>query len=1127
MTPRLLPLSAVADDHERLDGRTVTGPVRVSVIVRTRDRLELLGEALAALGAQSWRPLEVVVVNDGGAPVDPVLVALPDDVSIVHRRLETAVGRSPAANLGLQLATGDWVAFCDDDDVWLPDGIATLVEAASTGGDAVVYGRVGAFHYAGEGAPRRRFRTFGRTFDPDVLLFENFIPIIGCLAPAAGVRAAGGVDESLECFEDWDLFLRLSDRLPFRFVDAEVAEYRVYGGGFITGAGGQERQDKGRAVLYAKHWRRFTPEVLSRVQHAVKADLLPREVAHELEGWRERVADLEAGVAERERGIEFLRGQLADAEARVTAAERAMDDAEARCIDVSSMLRRVEAADPARSTSVSVVLVNYNGRHHLERCLPALAATRDVPVETIVVDNGSNDNSLEWLAVNHPGVRVLAMGANLGFGAANQRGIEAASSEYVALLNTDTMVEPGWLRALLATLMADPGIGAACSTLRLLGHPGVLNASGGGMTKLGFGFDQEFGQPAGGDTPVLAECLFPTAAAMLMRRRDFEAVGGFDPEFFMYHEDVDLGWRLWLEGLRVVVVGDSIVHHAHGGTLKRERSLEWRERLGARHNVRSLLKHYEFWSMVRAARGLLRLWRHQRAYGLACHVAVWNAVHLPSTLRARRHVQRRRRISDRELFTRGLIQIAPYPPPTPELPRADEMTLPERWFVSHVLLPGYHSALGRLGYGWYPPEPIDGGIARAAAPRARCFLRTASGARGRVEVTLHRPEVARSGRPVTLRCNGRKVVSEQPVASFWERVQVESVADDRGVLTVDLESPPWVPHDLFGNWDFRTLGFAVRDVRFVPSESRTSPLSSVSVVIPTFNRREVLLKTLEALSEQTLADFEVVIVDDGSSDGSVAAVRAWAERREPPFRLVVVEQPNAGPGAARNRGVAEASGDLVVFLGDDTVPSHDFLVRHLSRHGELEGPCAVVGFTDWDRERMRVTPVLERINEEGQQFGYRHMVDGHDVPYTCFYTSNLSFERSILLEEPFNEGFAHASWEDVELGYRLSLRGVRVVYDRSATVAHYHPYDLTRFLVRQTRVGGTLGRLLELHPELANDPFLPPTRPSRSVRLVGRLSRLIAPICDRLDRYGVKLPTRLVDELMLAAFFRGKRQSAG
>jgi len=879
-------------------------------------------------------------------------------------------------------------------------------------------------------------------------------------------------------------------------------------------------------VLYAKHWHRLTPEVLSKVQHAVKADVLPREVAHELEGWRERVADLEAGTAERDRGIDFLRGQLADAEARTAAAERATRDAEDRCAEVVAELAELKASDPAARSLVSVVLVNYNGRHHLERCLPALARTHEVPVETIVVDNGSSDGSLEWLAAHHPEVRVLPMGANLGFGAANRRGAEAATGHWVALLNTDTVVEPGWLRPLLTTLMADPGIGAACSTLRLLGHPEVLNARGGGMTKLGLGFDHDFGQPADGGAPELADCLFPTAAAMLMRRRDFESVGGFDPAFFMYHEDVDLGWRLWLEGLRVVAVRDSIVGHAFGGTLRRERSLAWRERLGARHDVRSLIKHYELWNLARALRGLVRHWRHGRTWGLMAHVAWWNLLRLPSTLAARVRVQRRRRISDRELFERGLITELPYPPAPPELPRA----VPERdaphWIVSPELRPGHHSALGRLGTGWHLPQRVAEDMARATAGRARCWLKLAPGVRGRVTAEVHVPEQARGGRTVTLRA-GDAAVAAALTDELWQTVEVASAAGEDGLLPVEVEVPTWRPHDVFADWNGTLIGCAVRRILFFPDDPRGAPPPpKVSVVVTTFNRRPTLERTLEALAEQTWPDLEVVVVDDGSDDDTWPCLERAAREGPLAGRLIVRRQDNTGQGLARNHALQHATGELVLFLGDDVIPAEDLVAVHVARHRAETSPCAVVGFSDWDRDHMRVTPFLERTITEGLQFGYGLMRPEEDLPYTCFYTSNLSLPREVLGEHPFDPSFRGYGWEDVELGWRLSLAGLRLVYEPGAEAGHLHPQGLADFARRQVQVGRALHSLLALHPELEGEPFMPPPAPSRWTRRLGPLEPVLVPLLDRLDRRGVRLPRALVDRLMMAAFFRGKRDGA-
>jgi hypothetical protein len=189
---------------------------------------------------------------------------------------------------------------------------------ATGGSDVVPYGRVDAYFHP-EGDSPRLFRVFSRPFDPDALLFENFIPVNACLIPAAVLRDIGGMDERLECFEDWDLFLRLSDRLRFRHVDRQVAEYRIFDQAFITGRGGQERQHLGRVAIFSKHAHRYTAEALSRMQYAVKTtpavtDGITAEVETRL---RERDARLEAAVNE----LAQVSGRLASAERALRAIE--------------------------------------------------------------------------------------------------------------------------------------------------------------------------------------------------------------------------------------------------------------------------------------------------------------------------------------------------------------------------------------------------------------------------------------------------------------------------------------------------------------------------------------------------------------------------------------------------------------------------------------------------------------------------------------------------------------------------------------------------------------------------------------------------------------------------------------
>jgi hypothetical protein len=136
---------------------------------------------------------------------------------------------------------------------------------------------------------------------------------------------------------------------------------------------------------------------------------------------------------------------------------------------------------------------------------------------------------------------------------------------------------------------------------------------------------------------------------------------------------------------------------------------------------------------------------------------------------------------------------------------------------------------------------------------------------------------------------------------------------------------------------------------------------------------------------------------------------------------------------------------------------------------------------------MSLTPFLRYINEHGLQFGYALIKEPEDVPFNFFYTSNLSLSRDLLLAEPFDLRFPHAAWEDIEVAYRMKRRGLKLVYEPAARVAHDHPTDLARFAVRQEKAGYCAVIFYRLHPELGpflgvgpdGPPPLPPEGPHR------------------------------------------------
>jgi GT2 family glycosyltransferase len=289
----------------------------------------------------------------------------------------------------------------------------------------------------------------------------------------------------------------------------------------------------------------------------------------------------------------------------------------------------------------------------------------------------------------------------------------------------------------------------------------------------------------------------------------------------------------------------------------------------------------------------------------------------------------------------------------------------------------------------------------------------------------------------------------------------------------------------------------------------------LSVVIPTFNRVEILPSVLEMLGRQSLQNerFEVIVVDDGSSDGTPRFLQSFSA----PYRFRAFSQPNAGPAGARNRGVIAAQSPLVVFLGDDTVPEEAFLETHLRAHEEARGAgVAVLGYTTWPRER-RVTPFLHHINEYGLQFGYELIEDPENVPFNFFYTSNISLSRGVLLEAGlFDTSFPHAAWEDIELSYRLSRCGHRIVYRPGAVVRHHHDITFSSFRRRQFRAGEAAAIFYRKHPDLADFLGVGEARAANGRPETARA--LWAAVCARWEIPGGR---RAIDRVLRRDYLRG------
>ena len=206
---------------------------------------------------------------------------------------------------------------------------------------------------------------------------------------------------------------------------------------------------------------------------------------------------------------------------------------------------------------ISIIIVNYNGKILLEKCLESLFKVNYDNFEVILIDNNSTDETIDFITKNYPSVIVIKLDSNKGFAEPNNIGSKIAKGDYLLFLNNDTVVTPNFISELVNVMESDEKI-AICQSL-LLKPDGAIDSSGDFIDKLGVVYNSKT------KTDEIRIISSARGASMLIRNSVFKQLDGFDEKFFVSFEDVDLGWRAWILGYRVMVVPKSIVYH-HGGT---------------------------------------------------------------------------------------------------------------------------------------------------------------------------------------------------------------------------------------------------------------------------------------------------------------------------------------------------------------------------------------------------------------------------------------------------------------------------------------------------------------------------------------------------------------------------------
>jgi GT2 family glycosyltransferase len=231
------------------------------------------------------------------------------------------------------------------------------------------------------------------------------------------------------------------------------------------------------------------------------------------------------------------------------------------------------------SPSVAIVILNWNGKHHLQQFLPSVLSTQYPNYKVIVADNASTDGSVDFLAATHPQIEIIQLIKNFGFAKGYNEALKEVAAEYYMILNSDVEVTPGWLAPIIDLLQGDIDY-AACQP-KILSFKNksffeYAGAAGGWLDAYGYPFAKgrvfdicEEDRNQYNDT---SEVFWASGAALAIRSEVFHKMKGFDEYFFAHQEEIDLCWRMKSAGYKIFCCPESVVYHVGGGTLPRGNS---------------------------------------------------------------------------------------------------------------------------------------------------------------------------------------------------------------------------------------------------------------------------------------------------------------------------------------------------------------------------------------------------------------------------------------------------------------------------------------------------------------------------------------------------------------------------
>ena len=317
---------------------------------------------------------------------------------------------------------------------------------------------------------------------------------------------------------------------------------------------------------------------------------------------------------------------------------------------------------------VSVIVVNFNGRVFLYNCIKAVLKNNYPEVEIIVVDNGSTDESVDYINkefANLKNLKLVQLDDNFGPAYARNVGIKNSNGKYLAFLDNDTVPEYNWITSAVEVMENDSTIGVGQCKILLRNHSKRLDYVGDYLSQYGFLIQQaETNELDNGQYDSYSEIFSAKSAAMIARKDVCDKIGGFDPSYFIYVEETDLCWRIWLAGYKVILIPESRVYHEFSSSVVAlgEKQNYFSKFHGCKNYITTLIKNLEVKNMIKIVPFHVSFWvamsiwlffhMQFKSAGFIIKGIFWVILNIGSILKKRKKIQDSRVITDKDLFPR-------------------------------------------------------------------------------------------------------------------------------------------------------------------------------------------------------------------------------------------------------------------------------------------------------------------------------------------------------------------------------------------------------------------------------------------------------------------------------------------